>query len=149
MPTIPNLIHPIPVTIELLDHSQSVFNDTFREPVGGGARPKRYVIPGQVFDQDTINNAIETGLKRIVEGYVAFRIVDMNRILPANRRVQRNDRIVQFGTGANVEPVDFYIYRIRRRAHYAHGATLCMCWYRDMESTHTDGRHQKTYVPVG
>jgi hypothetical protein len=147
LPTIPNLIHPIPVTIELLVHDQSVFNDKFREPVGGGARPQRHVILGQVFDQDTINNAIPTGLIRIVEGYVTFRVVDILRILP--RRLQRNDRIVQFGTGANVEPVNFYLYRLRRRGHYSKGATLNMWWYTAMEPTRTDGQHQKDFTPVG
>jgi len=147
MPTIPNLIHPIPVTLELLDHSQSVFNDTFREPVGGGARPIRYVLPGQVFDQDEIHNAISSGLTPVVEGYVIFRVVDQLKFLP--RRLQRNDRIIQFGKGANVEPVNFFLYRLRRRGHYANGATLNMWWYSSQSPVRTDGLHQKDFTPVG
>jgi hypothetical protein len=141
MPTTPNLIHPIPVTIELLDFTKSVMRDRFGEPVGGPARPTQYVVPGQVFDQDTINNPIESGLKRTVEGYVAFRVVDMQRILP--RRIQRMDKIVKFGTANLAEVVDFYIYRIRRRMHYAHGSTVCMCWYRDRTPISTEGTLHK------
>ena len=141
MPTIPNLIHPIPVTVELLDFDQTVLNNRFGEPVGGAARPKQYVVPGQVFDQDTINNSVASGLQRTVEGYVVFRVVDMQRILP--RRIQRMDRLVKFGTANLAEVVDFYFYRIRRRMHYAHGATVCMCWYSAREPVSTDGQLQK------
>lgn len=137
MPTIPNLIHPIAVTVELIDFDQTVLNDRFGETVGGAARPTQYVLPGQVFDQDTINNPITSGLMETVEGYVAFRVIDMQRRLP--RLIQRLDRIVKFGSAELEEEVDFYFHRIRRKGHYSNGSTMRMWWYRSRAPTATEG----------
>lgn len=139
MPTIPNLIHPVEITVELIDFSQTVLNDRFGESVGGAARPVQYVLPGQVFDQDTINNPIVSGLTETVEGYVAFRVIDMQRFLP--RLIQRLDRIVKFGSdgGGLDEEVDFYFHRLRRKGHYSSGSTMRMWWYRARAPTSTEG----------
>lgn len=141
--TIPNLLHKTPVTIELIDYSRSINLENLREPLGGAARLGPFVIPGQVFDQDTINNAASAGLELTVEGYVAFRIQDMLRILP--RRIQRNDQIISFGVGNLREPVDFYFYRKRRRGHYQRGATMTMWWYASKSPITTDGTNLKDF----
>jgi len=132
MPT-PNLIHPIKITFEIMDRSNSVFDQYAREPVGQVIRQgesegtgTRIVIKGQVSyyfagaKQDEPQFAAG-GVEEGTVGYISLRFKDMIKVGLATitdgkyvMTLKRGDRIVQMGKRG----VDLYVGGFKDFAHY-------------------------------
>lgn len=148
---IPRLLHPVLVTFQLQDKSNTVYDKYAREPVQQvtrqGESPRTGTalsIKGQVsfyFASAKLNDAA-FGFERegIVEGsigYVALRFKDMVRVGLATYDavddkyemvLQRGDRIAKFAR----REVDFYVTGFKDFAHYtAYGQTLIQVNFSD------------------
>lgn len=136
---IPNLLHPVPVSIQQIDKTdQDVsggdgtwFDHDFREPVQQVADAVAGVVqvPGQVkWGMDEKLMATLSGALAEADGYVLFRYVD----LEANSiTLKQNDRFTKLGK----IDVDVYIIGLRPEGHYTDvgGATLVKAFFKDRQ----------------
>jgi hypothetical protein len=132
---IPNLIHPVKVTFELLDRDNTLWDDQAREPVRQavrkGADPntgERVTIKGQIsfyFAGAKLDYPewLREGVLERTVGYVALRFKDMARqgLLTYDAdnkfdeiRIKRGDRIITLGH----RPTDLYVTGFKDFAHY-------------------------------
>lgn len=133
----PNLIHPVPVTIEVLDQVRqednagdgSWFDDDFREPVQQAAREINVIVDGQImWDLTKELQASRAGAIQDSSGYVLFRYVD----LEAKSIVLKvNDRFLKLGKIDS----DVYVTALRPNAHYTDqgGATMVKAFFKDRQ----------------
>jgi len=128
MPT-PNLIHPVPITIQQLSKGDTLYDDDFREPIQQSVRTVSKVISGQVrwatSDDLSMTNS---GPREGEAGYVLFRYRDL---AAASVTLQQNDRFTKIGN----EIVDVYVTRTQPLGHYpsAGGATLVKAFFTDRQ----------------
>lgn len=138
MSPVPNLIHPVPIEIEVLDKadigsgtSGTFFDDDFREPVQQSARESVIIVPGQVKwgDQDQLDPT-RGGVVDGASGYVLFRFVDLNA---KSVTLKQNDRFIKIG----LEDTDVYVIKLRPEGHYPDigGATLIKAFFADRGPT--------------
>lgn len=128
----PRLLHPVPVQIEPLKRKQSLVDEDYREPVQDAARPKLYVIPGQVkWGLDQKLRPMQAGPELESDGYIIFRRLDLKRV--GIEDIQQNDRFVKIGQGVYAINVDLYVISVRLEGHYPSrgGATLVKAFFRD------------------
>ncbi len=124
---VPNLIHPVPIDIQQIVKSETIYDDDLREPVQQAARPVTVKTVGQVKWNSQFE--LESQLGGAVEGsrgYVLFRRIDLEiqGIVLAN-----NDRISKMG----VRDTDVYITRLEPVGHYPDqsGHTLIKAHFND------------------
>lgn len=130
---IPNLIHPVPITIVQIDKTKQEdaggdgtwYDEDFREPVQQVAHMSSTECPGQV--KWGLNEKLRTTLTGPLaesEGYVLFRYVDLE---DRSLTLQQNDRFTRMGK----IDVDVYITGMRPEGHYADvgGATLVKAFF--------------------
>lgn len=131
---IPRLHHPIPVVIEPIDRTDTVYDPYAREPVGQVVREgestgtgDRVTIKGQIsyhssgFKQDQAY-ASDIGIEERTKGYIACRykdliaggLVEESGGVYSKVKIKRGDRIVQIGK----EVVNYYIIGYKPFAHY-------------------------------
>lgn len=131
----PRLIHPINVTLEIINRDESVFDPYAREPVGQVIREgesentgERVIVKAQVsfyFSSAKMDEPIydRGGVIEESLGYIVVRYNDLIRsgllALNANNqfenmKIKRGDRIIQFGK----EIVDYYVTGFKPFAHY-------------------------------
>jgi hypothetical protein len=131
---IPKLHHPVPIVIEPIDRTDTVYDPYAREPVGQVVREgestgtgDQVTIKGQVsyygsgFKQD-YPEATNWGIEEKTMGYIACRYKDLisgglvteSGGVYTKVKIKRGDRIVQIGK----EEVNYYITGYKPFAHY-------------------------------
>jgi hypothetical protein len=153
----PNLIHPIPVTFQLLDRANTVYDKYAREPVGQAIRQgesprtgEEVTIKGQfsyyfASAKQDYPNFQRAGVTEETTAYVALRYVDMVRAglltLTADGDfdtflLKRGDRCVKVGR----ETVNYYVEGFKPFAHYpGEKQTMIQVNLMDRHPTHQQG----------
>lgn len=131
----PRLLHPIPVTIELMNRDQLVTDMGAREAFHGARRIAKRTI--QVHAQRKVQGASDPavnveGFSVPVAGYILVRTMDLRQL---GVELKRGDRIVQFGRAPNAVAADVYLLLEERMGHYPSqgGATLQKWFYGDRD----------------
>jgi len=127
--TQPNLIHPVPITIQQLVKDETLYDEDYREPVQQSVRTQSIEVPGQVRYGSSQELGVTTsGPKEGEAGYVLFRYRDL---AAASVTLQQNDRFTKIGN----EIVDVYVTRTQPIGHYpsAGGATLVKAFFTDRQ----------------
>ncbi len=128
---IPNLIHPVPVSIQVIDRSNTIVDDDMREPVQQSARGATTVVGGQVkWGMDQGFGSERKGPAEDSDGYVLFRLVDLAAEAPPVV-IKRDDRFIRLGT----VDVDVYVTALRYEGHYPDqgGPTLVKAFFKDRQ----------------
>ena len=127
--TLPNLLHPVPITIQQRDIAVTKYDDDFREPIQKVSRTISKIIPGQVkWGIEDSLNLTKGGIQEKSNGYILFRYVD----LAASKVVlQLGDRFANIGGLI----VDLYITGFQPIGHYpsAGGPTLLKVFFADRQ----------------
>lgn len=128
MPT-PNLIHPIPITVQRENKAKTIVDEDFREPVQQAARSSQFVINGQVkWGVDEKLVATRGGPREDSDGYVLFRYRDLEAI---GESIKRGDRFVKLGR----IDTDVYVTEVQPMGHWQDqgGATIMRAYFRDRQ----------------
>ena len=128
---IPNLIHPIKVTIERMNTSEMVMDDDAREPIHGArsASSDAVIIDAQIKIESEAAPDYEPGGPRQVEsGYILCRTKDMDQKLGSGVIFKRGDRITKMGRRTGL---DLYITRHQPMGHWPdqQGTTIIRFYY--------------------
>lgn len=133
---IPNLLHPVSVTVQCYTSSDTLFDADAREPTKQATRKATVTLPAQVLwaGKDGTEKS-RLGLQDTDVGYVLFRKVEMDAI---SYRPQRRDRITTIGTLTGMQ---LFITGVIPRAHYpsAGGFTLWQCNFTDRAPVVSNG----------
>lgn len=129
----PRLLHPIPVTVELINREQLVADGDARESFHGARQvaAQRVTVKAQRKVMSATEPAVSVaGFSETAKGYILVRTVDLRRL---NITLRRGDRIVQFGAGLNAAAADVYLMLSEDMGHYPGqgGATLQKWYYTD------------------
>lgn len=138
----PNLLHPMKITIEIMNRSESVFDKYAREPVGQviregesprtGDRVEFKAQYSEYFASAKHESPIyrRDGVEELAYSYIAVRYKDLYRAelvdlvdgVWVNLRIKRGDRVIQIGR----ELVNLYIEgKSKVFAHYPNkGGTM-------------------------
>lgn len=124
---IPNLLHPVPVTIQSLSVLNTTYDEHAREPVQQVAHASAEIVQGQVnwaIDKDL--RMTHGGAQEGASGYVLFRLVDL---AAAGISLKQNDRFTKIG----LELTDVYITSLKHTGHYVYagGATMVKAYFTD------------------
>jgi len=126
---IPNLLHPVPISIQSLDRTNTIYDDDMREPVQQETNVATVIVPGQVKwgkDQAFVPSSI--GAQEDSDGYVLFRFVDL---AAAGVTLKREDRFIALGTYIT----DVYVVSLQPCGHYPDqgGPTLIKAFFSDRQ----------------
>lgn len=125
----PNLLHPVPVTIEQKATATTVYDEDAREPVGDVERTTPVIVEGQAKWRDQFAVDMEPGgIQETSDGYVLFRRVDLDA---ESVTLQVFDRITRIG---NID-TDVYITRLEWTGHYPDqgGPTMVKAHFADRQ----------------
>lgn len=125
--TVPNLLHPVPISVEKIDRASTYYDPDAREPIMQAARKTIVVVPGQVnWGTQKGLEPQKAGPREGATGYVLFRHTDLTA---AGLTLEDNDRFAKLG---NVE-TDVYIDRLEHEGHYPDqgGPTLVKAYFSD------------------
>lgn len=126
MPT-PNLIHPIPVELEQIDRTSTVYDEDAREPVQVIARDTKKTLKAQVlWGGHEEASSRKGGLQEGDRGYLLFRQKDLTA---QGVDLAVGDRFAKIG----LIKTDVYISRLEPLGHYpsAGGHTLMKAYFAD------------------
>lgn len=126
---LPNLIHPINITIQQQDQDNSVMDDDFREPIQQSARKANVILPGQIkWGRDENLVPGKGGPSEDSDGYVLFRYYDQAAVGVA---ITRGDRFIRLG----LIDADVYVTGIEPMGHWQDqgGASLFKAYFRDRQ----------------
>lgn len=134
---LPNLIHPVPVQLEIFDVAGQVMDDEAREPVHGArnASGDLVTLEAQVSYPQDQGIVMEAGGVRLTSsGHILVRRADLRDLGVAPKR---GDRIVQIGEGENALTVNLFITGFQPMAHYTDqgGPTLMRYNFEDRDPT--------------
>ena len=107
--TLPNLIHPIQITVERLLRSELLMDEDAREPVIGArtTTAQTFTMPAQIkWSNKDDPDPMEAGPRERDSGYVLLRLHDMDAIMGVGQRLTRGDRIITMGVTTGL---DLYI----------------------------------------
>lgn len=121
----PNLIHPIPITISR-PSNKVVYDEKTKEPIGGTLRDEHFVIEGQirfsigggVFNEKMVD--IPGGVTDEAKGYVTVymdELIDKGILDPSNPD-PRTMKGYKLSAIVNRVEQNFYIYQAEDLAHY-------------------------------
>ncbi len=126
----PNLIHPVPVTIQQFDIAATIQDDDYREPVQQAARKANVtIVRGQPkWSGEKDLTYTKGGVQLKADGYVLFRYKDLEA---ASVELRDNDRFTLIGK----QVVDVYIVKLRPLGHYTDqsGETLVKAFFMDRQ----------------
>lgn len=109
---LPRLLHPVPITIQQIDRSTTIYDDDFREEVQRVERSSDVQVPGQVsWEIDKRFRSALGGAIEDSEGYVLFRFRDLTA---ASVTLKREDRLTSLGNYA----CDVYVTALQPIGHY-------------------------------
>lgn len=122
----PNLIHPINITIEQWSEGETIYDDDFREPVQQAARVETKVVKGQPNWDLQEASSTKGGVEQDASGYVLFRYIDLNA---QGITLKRQDRFIKMGH----LDTDVYIIALKPIGHYPdqNGASLVKAYFTD------------------
>ena len=124
---LPNLIHPVRVSIQKMDKSATTFDADAREPVRSAPRAATITLNAQVSLRSTERSPDLGGLvSENVGGYLLFRVVDLTA---KSYTPSIGDKIVSIGHRS----VELYILQSEDLGHYPGqmGATLVKAYFED------------------
>ena len=125
----PNLLNPVPISIEKIDRAGTYFDPDAREPIQQAERASVVVVPGQVSWGTQLGlEPQKAGPREGATGYVLFRYTDLTA---AGVTLEDNDRFAKLG---NVE-TDVYISKLEPCGHYKDqgGPTLVKAYFSDRQ----------------
>lgn len=137
----PQLLHPVPVTIEPISPETQIEDENLREEIQIIERAAQIIIPAQMEYRDkddfaTANEALDARGKIVkIMGYFVVRTLDAQL---QGWTPRLGDRLVEVATGTQFpQQVDSEIVRIEPRAHYSGlGATLLKCFFSHRKPSH-------------
>lgn len=153
---IPRLHHPVPIIMELMDRSDTVYDPYAREPVGQvlreGESPRsgdRVTIKAQVSfyysgAKQDYPMATDIGIDEKTMGYFACRYKDLISLglvtetngAYTNINLKRGDRIIQIGK----QTVNYYVTGFKPFAHYPNQKqTMLQVNFEDRHPGYQDG----------
>lgn len=125
---LPNLVHPVPVTMEPIDRVSTPMNRRAREPVQAAARAAAVIVIGQLSASLRIKAQRNSRLGRVEgeEGYVLFRVFDLNA---KGVDLQEGDRVTKIG----IYELNVYVHRVEPVGNYPDqsGPSLLKAFLRD------------------
>jgi hypothetical protein len=133
---IPNLLHPVNITIERLNRGGTAFDEDVGEPIQSAARHTSATCPGQVKWLSAKDLAMPRGGPvEHADGYVLFRYVDLRE--RGITELAINDRFTALGSTTR----EVYITKLEPQGHYPdqEGPTLVKAWFRDRSPAKTRG----------
>lgn len=125
--TVPNLLHPVKITIQRRNVSDTLFDEDMREPIKQTTYYTEETLWGQVAWENKDNVYVdEKGTRLTAIGYILFRYIDLES---ASITLKYQDRIKKIGR----HDVELYIIRTRPMGHYSDqdGATLLRAYFVD------------------
>lgn len=126
---VPNLIHPIDVTVQREDKAATIVDADFREPVQKAARATEFTIKGQVrWGSDEKLDPQLGGPREESDGWVLFRYADLRAI---GEELKRGDRFTRLG----LIDTDVYVVEVKPMGHWQDqsGATIMRAYFRDRQ----------------
>jgi hypothetical protein len=127
--TLPRLIHPIPIELETLSKSTTIYDEDAREPVQAAARTATKTVVGQVkWAQEYALDMAKGGPQEGSLGYILFRYVDLQA---QGIELKQNDRITKIG---HLE-TDVYVKSLEPVGHYPDqvGASMVKAHFMDRQ----------------
>lgn len=134
---LPNLIHPTLVVIERINTAATIQDPDYEEPVQVVDRSNQVTVLGQPkWRADKRLDAKAYGPDEESDGYVLFRRIDLQAAGVDD--INRGDRFISIGIGANLREVDLYVTSIRPEGHYTDqgGASLLKAFFRGRHPVH-------------
>lgn len=136
MSPLPNLLHPVPVTIEPISRADTEYDDDLREPIGEvsyGAAITGLEAQNKDIDDDDPKPRRE-GIVEVTKGYLLFRVIDITGVYTP----LKGDRITHIGIRTGL---DLYVTKFQFRGHYPDqgGHSLVKVWYADRHPTRQRG----------
>jgi hypothetical protein len=124
---IPNLLHPVKITLQRRNVTDTLYDEDMREPIGQTSYYAEETLMGQVSWENKDNVYVDekgTQLKAI--GYVLFRYVDLES---KGITLKYQDRIKKIGRHEE----ELYIINTKPIGHYPDqdGATLIRAYFTD------------------
>jgi hypothetical protein len=124
---IPNLLHPVKITLQRRNVTDTLYDEDMREPIGQTSYYAEETLMGQVSWENKDNVYVDekgTQLKAI--GYVLFRYVDLES---KGITLKYQDRIKKIGRHEE----ELYIINTKPIGHYSDqdGATLIRAYFTD------------------
>jgi hypothetical protein len=129
----PELIHPVPVTLELLNRAAMAFDADAREGLHGARSTAADVVTVEAQIRWEVKDdpmPEQVGMRQRSRGYILVRNEDLREQAVV---LKRGDRIVQIGEDENALSVDLYLTGQEPIAHYPDqlGATLLKWHFED------------------
>jgi len=124
---IPNLLHPVKITLQRRNVTDTLYDEDMREPIGQTSYYAEETLMGQVSWENKDNVYVDekgTQLKAI--GYILFRYVDLES---KGITLKYQDRIKKIGRHEE----ELYIINTKPIGHYPDqdGATLIRAYFTD------------------
>lgn len=136
---LPRLIHPMQISVDVLDRAAMLQDLQAREPIHGArSQPgESYVLPAQVkADRWKDPQPSTGGVQTMSAGYFLVRAYDMDQILGIGVRLKLGDHISGYTGNQGAEPVpcDLYITQVQPTIHYPQtGAAMYKCHFEDRD----------------
>lgn len=132
------LIHPIPVTLEEIDKSNTDYNENANEPVRRASRNTAVNLFAQVTWHREMNPKFRTEtVWEEAAGYLLFEIKDLkkNSLVDENGNtgIKRGTKITKIGNDINLK---LYVVKVTPMGHYPEpgGSTIIRVYFQDRES---------------
>lgn len=125
----PNLIHPIPIELRLLNRENTVWDQKAREPIGRAVREIPVQLQAQVRWNEIGKPVAEfTGVRGESKGYLMFRYRDLEA---AGVTIKRGDKITKIGNRV----CSMFAAWFEDAGHYQDftGACFLLVWFLDRE----------------
>ena len=107
---VPNLIHPVPVTLELIDTTETFYDDDTKEPLPSVKRdPVSLKAQVKYFDEDKL--AVRDFPSRSSSGYLLFRQLDLDN---KGVTIEQGVKIIKIGKRVS----EFYVTGLKPMGHY-------------------------------
>lgn len=132
----PNLIHPIDVTIKRLNKTELVMDDDAREPMHGARTTAADLVTfkAQIAWGDRARVQMEMGgVEEKSDGYITCRWIDIKALTGGVPK--RGDQVVQLGSGVAAIPVNLFITKMEPMGHWPDqgGSTLVRFHFQDRQ----------------
>lgn len=127
----PNILFPVPCSIQSLDRTDTYFDEELREPVQSEQMSATIICPGQVMwiNQGRLD-ATAYGATEQSDGYVLFRYIDLKA---RNLDLKREDRFIKLGT----IPCDLYVVSLQPIGHWPDlgGPGMVKAFFKDRQKS--------------
>jgi hypothetical protein len=126
----PNLLHPVDVSIQTQSTNSTQYDEDLREPIQQTVKTVAQTVDGQVkwANSEEIKVTIG-GVQKKADGYVLFRYIDLeSAATPITLKV--NDRIISI----DGENTDVYVMKLIPCGHYPGlGKTMVKAFFEDRQ----------------